>query len=228
MKIRPTIFGLLKITVALFYLTGCGNAPNFSLGADSTISISPLPASVPVNGTVTFTATTANITPPLSWSLLEPGVGGTLSGATGNSVTYTAPATPPIYATSPSLEGMVTLEASAGASAGGVVSASTSFPITAPTVTVGLSPTTASVALSGTQQFSGYAVGNVNNAVTWQVNGVTGGSAAIGTITNTVGFTAGGLYSAPANMPMSGPTVTITVISQADPTKSQTAVVTLH
>ena len=53
---------------------------------------------------------------------------------------------------------------------------SVTFFITAPSVTVGLSPATASVALGGTQQFIGYAVGNVNNALTWQVNGVTGGS----------------------------------------------------
>jgi hypothetical protein len=36
------------------------------------------------------------------------------------------------------------------------------------------------------------------------------------------------LYTAPAAMPMTGNTVTITVISQADPTKTQTAIVTLH
>ncbi len=98
--------------------------------------------------------------------------------------------------------------------------------ITAASVTTGISPLTASVALNGTQQFNGYAVGNTNNGVTWQVNGVTGGSTAAGTITTS--STAGGLYTAPAAMPMTGKTVTITAISQADPTKTASAVVTLR
>jgi hypothetical protein len=52
------------------------------------------------------------------------------------------------------------------------------------------------------------------------VNGVTGGSAATGTITNAVtAFYEGGLYTAPTVMPMTGDTVTITMISQADPPK---------
>jgi hypothetical protein len=103
-----------------------------------------------------------------------------------------------------------------------------SFPITG-TVWVGLSPLTTTVALGGTEQFLGYAVGNTNTALTWQVNGVTGGSAATGTISNTV--TAdyeGGLYTAPTVMPMTGNTITITMISQADPTNTMTANVTLH
>jgi hypothetical protein len=103
-----------------------------------------------------------------------------------------------------------------------------SFPVTG-TEWIGLSPLTTTVALGGTEQFLGYAVGNVSTALTWQVNGVTGGSAATGTISNTV--TAdyeGGLYTAPTVMPMTGDTVTITMISQADPTKTMTATVTLQ
>jgi hypothetical protein len=43
-----------------------------------------------------------------------------------------------------------------------------SFIMTAPSVTVSLAPLTASVALGGTPQFIGYAVGNLNNTLTWQ------------------------------------------------------------
>ncbi len=99
---------------------------------------------------------------------------------------------------------------------------SVSFVITAPSITVGLSPATANVALGSAQQFFGYAVGNINNALTWYVNGFAGGSTTTGTI-NTAGT-----YVAPANMPMSGNTVTITVISQADPTKTASSVISLH
>jgi len=103
-----------------------------------------------------------------------------------------------------------------------VAGANTSISYTAPSVTAEISPTTASVPLNGTLQFSGYAVGSVDNAVVWQVNGVAGGSTTAGTITTT------GLYIAPATLPMTGNSVTILLVSHADPTKSASAVVSLH
>src|SRR5712671_4876929 len=54
--------------------------------------------------------------------------------------------------------------------------------------------------------------GQFNTSVSWSVNGVSGGDTADGTI-------AGGLYTAPANLPSTNP-VTITATSVADPTKS--------
>ena len=157
---------------------------------------------------------------------------GTLSAGSGNTVTYTAPATAPVYVSAGNNsyeQGFVGLTVSANAPVGnGVAGTLIQIPIaiTAPSVTAGISPLTASVALNGTQQFNGYAVGNTDNGVTWQVNGVTGGSTATGTVTTS--STAGGLYTAPAAMPMTGSTVTVTAISQADGTKSASAVVALH
>jgi hypothetical protein len=179
---------------------------------------------------VVFTATTSE-SGSVSWSLYCSPFGGTLASTTGTTVTYTAPAAPPIY-TAPcsgaEVDGLAVLVATAGP-VSSPQSFTVSFPITAPTVTVGLSPTTATVKLGSTEQFVGYAVGNVDNGLTWQVNGVTGGSAATGTITNTVTASYnGGLYTAPTVMPITGNTVTITMISQADPTKTQTAIVTLQ
>jgi hypothetical protein len=157
---------------------------------------------------------------------------GTLSATSGDTVTYIAPATPPVYVSAENNsyeQGFVGLTVSASAPVGnGVAGTLIQIPIaiTAPSVTAGISPLTASVALNGTQQFNGYAVGNTNNGVTWQVNGVAGGSTATGTVI--MSSSAGGLYTAPAAMPMTGSTVTVTVISQADATKSASAVVTLH
>jgi hypothetical protein len=180
---------------------------------------------------VIFTATTFEPNQPVTWSLYGDdcgGVGGTLSSTTGTTITYTAPATPPIY-TAPCSGGDGNGVASLEATYSGDLYTGIVFPITAATVSVGLSPVTATVALGGTEQFVGYAVGNLNNGLTWQVNGVTGGSVATGTITNAVTVSyAGGLYTAPTVMPMTGDTVTITVISQADPTKTLTAIVTLQ
>src|SRR5208282_2264983 len=93
---------------------------------------------------------------------------------------------------------------------------------------VTVSPGTASVDPFMTQSFSAKVQGSTNQAVTWQVNGVTGGSATNGTIST------GGLYTAPhaissslvpaTNAPI---TVAITAISQASATATGTAVVTL-
>jgi uncharacterized protein (DUF1800 family) len=60
--------------------------------------------------------------------------------------------------------------------------------------------------LAGTTQFTVTVTGATSSAVTWQVNGTTGGSSSIGTISAT------GLYTAPAVMP-TNTSVVITAIS---------------
>src|SRR5216117_2738657 len=84
-------------------------------------------------------------------------------------------------------------------------------------VSVTISPILATVAAGGTQQFTATVQNTSNTAVTWQVNGVTGGNATVGTISSS------GLYTAPA----SPATVTVTAVSQADTTKSASAQVTI-
>ncbi|MGA1982412.1 MAG: DUF1800 domain-containing protein [Acidobacteriaceae bacterium] len=66
------------------------------------------------------------------------------------------------------------------------------------------------VRLGSTAQFTATVTGETNTAVTWQVNGVTGGSSAVGTIS------AAGLYTPPATIPATNP-VTITAVSVAAP-----------
>lgn len=221
-------------------LSACfGNGPilgSFTNLPSATISVSPRLISIPAGTTQTFTATTTNSGGvPVSWTLTTsgaaPGATGSLSATTGDTITYTAPSTPPIYSGSPSAEpqGNVLLSASVTPPTGTLPAFTLmQFVVTAPTVNVGLSPATAGVALSGTQQFYGYSTGSTTQGITWQVNGVTGGSTANGTITQSAAWPYGGLYTAPAIMPMTGATVTITMISQADPTKTATAIITLH
>jgi len=68
-------------------------------------------------------------------------------------------------------------------------------------------------------------VGNSSNpAVSWQVNGLPGGNATIGTISSTGPNTAS--FTAPINIPNS-PTVTVQAIPQADQTKLGSASVTI-
>ena len=76
-------------------------------------------------------------------------------------------------------------------------------------IVIAVSPLNVTVNLAQTQQFTATVSGTSNTAVTWTVNGLAGGSAAVGTIS------AGGLYTAPAVLP-SPPTVTIGAISSAD------------
>src|SRR6266576_2696129 len=87
-------------------------------------------------------------------------------------------------------------------------------------VRVTISPVSATVGVGGTQQFTATVENTSNTAVTWQVSGVTGGNATVGTISSS------GLYTAPAVVPNPA-TVTVTAVSQADPTKSGSAQVTI-
>jgi hypothetical protein len=144
------------------------------------------------------------------WSILDGG------DATGD---------PPIYTGAPGAnftQGWVTVDVSVAPPAHTlpVATDQLAFFIAAPSITVGVSPATVCVALRGTQLFAGYAVGNLNDALPSQVDGVTGGSVANGTIT------LAGNYTAPPRLPMTG--ATVTVLSQADPTKSVSSLVTLQ
>ena len=81
---------------------------------------------------------------------------------------------------------------------------------TAPQITVSVSGPSATRLLT-TTQFSANVSNTANQSVTWQVNGITGGSSASGTIS------ASGLYSPPATIPTPA-SVTVSAISQASAT----------
>jgi hypothetical protein len=87
-------------------------------------------------------------------------------------------------------------------------------------VTVKVSPTSADVRAGATQSFSATVSGTSNAAVTWQVNGVTGGSSVTGTIS------ASGMYTAPAAVPANH-TVTVRAISAASSSATASGAVTL-
>src|ERR1700704_1123893 len=85
-------------------------------------------------------------------------------------------------------------------------------------VAVTVSPTTGTVKLEQTLQFSDTVTGNSDTSVTWSVNNVTGGNASVGTITTQ------GLYTAPANA-LNASSVTVAATSAADTSKSASATV---
>jgi hypothetical protein len=86
----------------------------------------------------------------------------------------------------------------------------------AQTVSISISPTYAVVQLG--QQLAFTATGNTD--ATWQVDNANGGNSTAGTISST------GVYTAPSTMP-NLPSATVTAVSQSDPSKSATAVITL-
>src|SRR5256884_2794829 len=87
-------------------------------------------------------------------------------------------------------------------------------------VAVSVDPPAVSLSVSQTQQFTATVTSTGNKNVTWDVNGVAGGTATVGTISSS------GLYTAPAQVP-SPAEVTINATSMADPTKSDSANVTI-
>jgi hypothetical protein len=90
-------------------------------------------------------------------------------------------------------------------------------PVTNPTpqaVTVIVSSSSSSVLLGNTQQFTATVTGTSNTAVSWSVNGISGGNSTVGTISST------GLYTAPQVLPDPA-TVTIQATRQANKTVSR-------
>ena len=87
-------------------------------------------------------------------------------------------------------------------------------------VSVSISPTTASVEINNTAQFTATVRNTSNTAVNWLVNDVAGGNTTVGTIS------ASGLYTAPAAVPDPN-SVTVKAVSQADTSKSASATVTI-
>jgi serine protease len=90
----------------------------------------------------------------------------------------------------------------------------------APGILVEVCPATDSVQVGGTATLSATLANTANATVTWQVNGVAGGNATVGTITSA------GVYSAPASVP-SPATVTVTAVSAADRNSMGSATLTI-
>ena len=87
-------------------------------------------------------------------------------------------------------------------------------------IEVDVSPTTSSVQTGGTRTFTAAVSNAADTTVTWQVDGVVGGNATLGTITAT------GAYTAPASVP-SPSIVTVTAVSNQDPARSDSASVAI-
>lgn len=181
-------------------------------GQTVSVSISPTSASVQTGTTRQFSATiSGSANTAVTWQVNNVTGGNATTGTISTAGLYTAPAAVP--ASSVVVKAVSQADSSKSASA--------TVTVTAPAnpIAISISPTAASLAVGATQQFTATVTGTANTAVTWQVNNVTGGDPANGTISQS------GLYTAPQTIPVSG--ITITAVSQADSTKKASASVSI-
>ncbi|HVW70775.1 MAG TPA: S8 family serine peptidase [Steroidobacteraceae bacterium] len=151
-----------------------------------------------------------------------------IQGANSASATVVAPSSGPI-----TIQVTVTDDAGLTDTAQVVISttaATTSAPASADNgtcpapatpVAVSVSPATATVQAGGSQVFRATVTNTANTAVSWQVNGITGGTSVYGTITSD------GVYTAPATV-SSTLTATITAVSGADSSRTGSSQVTVN
>jgi len=229
------ILGLL----ALVSMTGCGGASASTSAAPTlqpvSIIITPTSATVVTMTTQTFTATVSNTgSTSVSWQV---------NGITGGNLTYgTIDAngnyTAPQYIPFPS-----TIAITAYSTVDNTKSASANVTITgtAAPIMVLMNQSTANIPTENAVTFTA-TVSNATNtvndlSVTWQVNGITGGNSTVGVITPLAPIPPppppGGpgnnsaTYVAPLYAPQPN-IVTVTAISNQDPTQSASVVVTIN
>lgn len=195
MKKIPVLFLVLGLAALI---SACGNG-NTTITVPPplgiVVNINPASVSVQTGKQVQFTASVVNTSnTAVTWQ-----VNGTTGGSSGTGTIttgglYTAPSSVP--------SGQITVTAVSQADSS--VSASAMVTVTVSTGTLSISPSSATVLAGATEQFTATMSG-ASAVVTWQVNGTTGGTAALGTISGT------GLYTAPTTPP-SSEKVTVTAV----------------
>ncbi len=213
---------LLAFVVFIFTVStvvvigGCGYAgtpPKPSV----TVTVEPTSALVALGATQQFRATvTGSTDTTVEWEVNEVANGNAISGTVDGTGLYTAPAVMPNPAS-------VTVTAISQVNPGDHASASVTLQAGG---AVSVLPATATLAPGGAQIFSASISGSgtLAGGIAWDVNGVTGGNTTAGTIV--VNGATSAVYTAPATIP-SPATVTVTAASEADPTKSGSALVTI-
>jgi serine protease len=176
------------------------------------VSINPTSSRVQVGGaTQAFSAQVSSTTDTgVTWYVNDVPGGSATTGTISTSGIYTPPASLP----SPN---MVTVKAAWTFDTTKYATAQVTINAA---VSVSILPVLVNVAVGGTQTFTADVANAANTAVTWSVNGISGGNSTVGTISTL------GVYTAPASVP-SPSAVTITAASSADPSKLASASITV-
>lgn len=178
------------------------------------VTVSPDNVSVVANTGQMFTATVQNdaSNSGVTWTIFPVFGAGTLSNATKTSVTYNAPASPP------SNDLAVTITATTAATPTTTASAN----VVVPAILLSVDPNGTTV-IAGTKQVLTATVTNdpSNAGVVWSISPRTGA----GTLSDETNTSV--TFNAPASLPSSDVTVTITATSITDATKSFPATLTV-
>ena len=211
---------------------GMANAPGALSAALRPIAAVAVPASVTAGQSVALDgsgsgAANGHTVSSYQWSAVSGGLQLAITGGASSRASVTAPA-----CGVGTVALTVTDDAGHTDTADVVItpkSATTSAPATAgqsacstaaPAVVVDICPASGSVQAGGTATFSATLANAASQSVTWEVNGLAGGSATAGTITSA------GVYSAPASVPAPA-TVTITAVATADASATGSAQLTI-
>ena len=178
------------------------------------LSISPTSVSVPAAGMQSFTASvTGTSNTAVTWSLSGAGCSGSACGTLSTSALSAAYAAPFAAPSPASVNVIVTSAADPSKTASATVTVD-------PSIVVTVNPTSVSVVTGATQQFSASVSGTSNTGTTWTVQGSGCSGTACGTIDSN------GLYTAPPALP-SPASATVTAASAADPSKTNSAYVSI-
>jgi hypothetical protein len=211
---RLFVVGVLSALVVV--MAGCAGVSTGSSSSNhpATLALSPASPSVPLGGSIQFNAiVSGNASSAVSWTVNGVHNGNTAYGTISNTGLYAAPTTAP----SASVVVTATSSADSAESASATVALNTSGGLP---IAVSISPSSQSLQVGSSQQFSATVSGTSNTAVTWLVNGVQNGNSTYGSITSS------GLFTAPTAVPSGGASI-VTAKSVADSTKSASATVTL-
>lgn len=220
----------LSLVTTPFLISCSGQAP--STGGNppppppSSVTVTPSSATISKGGKQAFSATVNGASDQaVFWEIAEavPKTGDSTHGFISNAGEYVAPAALATPAPSVTITAIALADPTKTGTAGVTLQAGSAVSVT-------ISPGSGQVAPFGQLPFTATVTGNLNTAVTWQVNGVTGGGTQTGTI-STTGMIA--TYHAPNSVPVlqtgnnAGQTaqVVITAISQADSTAMDSVLV---
>jgi protein gp37 len=169
------------------------------------VTVTPNPVNVAVSTQEQFTATvTGTGNTSVTWQVNGVVGGNSTVGTISTTGLFQAPASIPMPATVTVTAISAADNTTSGSAQATIVSAGGAV-----AVTVSTNPPVTEVYTGTLQVFVATVTGTSNTAVTWQVNGVTGGNATVGTIDTS------GNYTGPANVPTPA-TVTVEAVSQAE------------
>ena len=211
---------------------GMANAPGALTAALRPIAAVAVPGSVAAGQSVTLDgsgsgAANGHTVSSYQWSPVSGGLMLSITGGATSAASITAPscgvATVALTVTDDaghSDTADVVITSSSATTSAPATAGQSACSTVAPAILVAVCPATQSVQAGGTATLSATLANTTNEAVTWEVNGLAGGNATVGTITSA------GVYSAPAHTPMPA-TVTITALSAADASASGSAQLTI-